>query len=228
MEPHEENSLIWISIPDWLKIVDRQKTFDPKIFVEIGSFDAADSYSVSQHYQLDKVIIIEPHPTFFKKIKENHPDFLTFDFAASDKDGTCDFNAIREDSANLGISSILDRSERFPAHGCTGYEKIKVTTKRFDTFMKEQEILEIDLLKIDVEGNSFEVLSGFGDMLKHVKCIHVENEHLEIWKNQFLYKDVEKLLVEAGFVLLIIRVGWPQSDSVWIRKDLVKNGWWIQ
>lgn len=96
-----------------------------------------------------------------------------------------------------------------------------------DTFLRNNpQIEEIDILKIDVEGLSFEVIQSFGEKIKKVKVIHIENEHIPVWIGQKVYSDVEKILIESEFILLSIKSAWPQTDSVWIRRDLYNPKWW--
>ena len=214
-----------ITMEDWINVVDRQKTFVPASIVEIGSMDGEDSAILENHYSTGKVTVIEAHPTFYERISTKYPNFAVYNFAVSDSNGTVEFNAVTEDSSNLGISSIHDRSQSWPAYGGTQFSKVQIPTVRMDTFLIDHGIAEIDLLKVDVEGHSFEVLVGFGDLLKNVKSIHIENEHVEVWSGQKLYRDVEKILVDSGFILTSIRVGWPQTDSIWIRSDLFNGNW---
>jgi FkbM family methyltransferase len=183
-----------------------------------------DADYLEEKYKTGNVYVIEAHPLLCSQIKDKYPNYKVFNFAASNFDGEIEFNAINE-SINLGISSIFDRLDTFPAYGPPTYDKITIDSKRLDTFFNEQEISEIDILKIDVEGLSYEVIEGFGEKIKNVKIIHIENEHVQVWVNQKLYCDVEKLLITNGFVLLSIKAGWPQSDSVWIRNDVFNTSW---
>lgn len=224
---YEDFHPMLINVHEWGRLIDLQKTFKPKNIVEIGSMNGKDAWDLEQRYNTTNVIIVEAHPVFYESIKKDYPDFSVYQFAASDMDGSVEFNAVLEDSANLGISSMLDRDDNWPSYGVTGFDKITVPCKRMDTFMEEIGLSEIDVLKIDVEGNSYEVLVGFGERLKDVKTIHLENEHVEVWKNQKLYRDCEDLLIKNGFIMLQIKVGWPQSDSVWVRADLVRKNWWL-
>jgi hypothetical protein len=84
---------------------------------------------------------------------------------------------------------------------------------------------EIDMLKIDVEGNTYEVLEGFGYHLDKVKSIHLEAEHTPVWKGQKLYADIEKYLIDRDFIPVELKIGFPQSDSVWINKNYYNPNW---
>lgn len=212
---------------EWVDIINSQKTFCPKSFLEIGSMDGEDAFFIKNKYEDIDVYVIEPHPEFYKNIKNKYENFKVFNFASFNYNGIISFNAVKPDKiVNQGISSIMNRNEEYSKDSDHFYE-VNISCKRMETFMEENNIREIDIVKIDVEGNSYEVLEGFGDKLKNIKCIHIENEHVEVWKNQKLYSDVERILINNGFILLYIKNYWPQSDSVWIRKEFYNPRWYI-
>lgn len=218
------NSNIYITIPDWVNIIKRLKTFDVETIMEIGSMDGKDAYELSLVFEPKYVYVIEAHPLFAEQIVEKYPVFTVSNIAASNYDGEFIFNSVTPDSVNLGMSSLLDREDGYPSYDII-YEPIMINCMRMDTYCYLSEINSIDLLKIDVEGFSYEVLDGFGDALDIVKCIHVECEHESVWKGQKLYPDVENLLIKKGFIPVSMRIGFPQSDSVWVRRDLYNPNW---
>lgn len=219
------HSHIYISIDEWIELINKHN-IKPEVIMEIGSMNGVDAYRLSTYYDTLDVTIIEAHPVFAENIKINYPYFNVYNFAASDNNGHILFNAVLQDSENLGMSSMLDRNEQaYPSHCVTGYEQIEVNSFRMDYFCQTANIESIDILKIDVEGNTYEVLEGFGDMLWFVKCLHIECEHEEVWKGQKLYADVEKLLISKGFIPIAIKIGFPQSDSVWVKKEFYNPNW---
>lgn len=217
------HSPIYITIPDWIQLINKHN-IDVKTIIEIGSMNGADANELSEYYKPEHTFIIEAHTKFAEDIAAKYPTYDVWDFAASDFDGDIDFNAVTNDSVNLGMSSMLQREENYPSYDIE-YIPVKVHAFRMDTFCTLNGIESIDLLKIDVEGNSYEVLEGFGNMLWFVKCIHVECEHEPVWKGQKLYADVEKLLIGKGFIPISIRIGFPQSDSVWVKKEFYNANW---
>ena len=48
------------------------------------------------------------------------------------------------------------------------------TVKKGETFLLENKIQNVDLLKIDVEGHELKVIKGFGDHIKNVRLIQFE------------------------------------------------------
>ena len=218
------NSEIYVRISDWIRIVQSLGTFEVKTIMEIGSMNGEDAEILSGFFQSRDVHIIEAHPLFAKQIAEKYLDFFVSNIAASNYDGRYIFNSVTPDSSNLGMSSLLEREENYPSYDIV-YEPLEVPCVRMDDYCHIMNINSIDLLKIDVEGFSYEVLEGFGDALDIVKCIHVECEHESVWKGQKLYPDVERLLIDKGFIPVSMRIGFPQSDSVWVRKELYNPNW---
>ena len=218
------NSNIYITMNDLISLIRKIGTFDVKTVMEIGSMDGEDANTIASSFNADKVYIIEAHSVFAKEIADKFPTFDVSNIAASNYDGEFLFNSVTKDSVNLGMSSLLDREESYPSYDIF-YEPVAVRCMRMDNFCCLKEISSIDVLKIDVEGFSYEVLEGFGDALDIVKCIHIECEHESVWKGQVLYPDVEKLLISKGFIPVSMRIGFPQSDSVWVRRELYNPNW---
>lgn len=219
MENQLKYHKVLINMYEWIDIIDAQRTFVPKSIFEIGSLNGNDAAILENRYKTNNVTIFEAHPVFFEKIKASYPNFKVFNYAGSNTDGEISFNGVSDTERRIGTSSVLDRNG-------IDYNKYTVMAKRPETFINDNNIESIDLLKIDVEGLSYELLSGFGKKLNIIKSIHIENEHVPVWKNQKLYTDVEKLLLENNFVLVSIKAAFPQTDSVWFRRDVFNKDWW--
>lgn len=116
------------------------------------------------------VYAIEPSPEHFKALKENvkfnkWDNVKTFEFALSNKNGKATLNQFE---ANRTSHSIAIEH---------GGDKVEVITKRFDTFLKENNIKEdIDFVKFDVEGAEDMILrsKGFKKIAKQIKAIEIE------------------------------------------------------
>ncbi len=218
--------LTHISIKEWCDIIDMHNTFTPRIIMEIGSMDGADADEIAKRYNVEEVHIVEAHKEFAANIRAYYPDYNIYPVAASNvtEDGL--FHAVISSSNNKGVSSLLERDELlFPSYETDGFEPQEVNVMRMDCLCDAAGIEEIDMLKIDVEGLTYEVLTGFGELLWFVKSLHIEAEHTQVWKNQKLYSDIEAYLLAMGFIPVSIRMGFPQSDSCWIKKEFYNPNW---
>jgi len=191
----------------------------PKNILEIGSRDGDDANILKQHFNIpdDKVFIIEPHPHCIDHIKNKYPNYKVYEYAISLENGTSKFNAIfTPDLGVLGMSSLLSRTE-------TNYENwIDVNTINGKSLFELIDEEEYDLVKIDVEGYSYEALKSFGDSIRKIKMMHVEVEHYKFWKDQKLYNDIVELLTPLGFEECyrfdyIYSPEQIQSDIIWKR-----------
>ena len=210
---------IIINMEEFADIVAANKIV-PKSIMEIGSLHGKDADELEKRFKTNNVTIFEAHHLLYENIKRDYPNYKVYNLAISNIDKEIEFNCVKQGDRRTGSSSVLDRKG-------IDYYKHKVMAKRMDTFIKENDIKEIDVLKIDVEGHSYELLEGFGDKLKIVKAMHIENEHKICWDNQKLYADVERVLIEAGFYLVAIKAAFPQTDSVWIKRELFNPKWWM-
>lgn len=82
---------------------------------------------------------------------------------------------------------------------------INVPAVSIDQLMSDFNITHIDYLKIDVEGNEYEVLQSMTELCKKVSLIRVEVCFLQFRNSQKLFDDVFKLLTNAGFSFITFR-----------------------
>lgn len=77
---------------------------------------------------------------------------------------------------------------------------------------------ELDLLKIDVTGKGWEILSLLNNFLKNVNAVHIKSEH-SFNKNCKVFEDIEELLTSCGFTLMDIARYKGASYSMWIKPE---------
>jgi len=185
---------------------------------EIGANYCQDAAGLQYMFQLpdSSVWAFEAHPDIVAEARKLYK-FNIIHTAVSNKHGIVEFNCVPLTKKNSGTSSILESSI------LTYDKKIQAECIRMDDFLREKGIKEIDFLKIDVEGSSYEVLEGFGNRLADVKAIHVEHEHEPVWNGQKLFEDIEILLKEYGFVMVWFQRYNSQSDSFWVQKRYIKS-----
>jgi FkbM family methyltransferase len=189
--------------------------FTPVTFMEIGSRDGHDTKHVADYWNLNpkNCYIIEAYPALCDRIKAKYPEFSTFGFAASNEPGIVEFNAVplSHNENTIGVSSMLNR-------GDMPYEKISVTANTISNFLDEQGLTGIDLIKIDVEGFTQEVLDGFGDKLQNIKAFQVETEIYESWEGQKVHDEIVEFFESKGFTLVSKYDAWTsQYDCLFIN-----------
>jgi len=152
-----------------------------------------------------KIYSFEPNPEAFKVLEKfNSNNISCFNIGFGSKIGETDFfvskfsetsclNLPDEDSKwNLFKLKLLglDATEM--------YNKIKVELLTVDHFIEQNKLLEIFLLKIDVEGSELDVLKGSFNSLSSGKIKYIQLEELknDLYKNNFL--EIDLLLMKVG------------------------------
>lgn len=183
--------------------------------MEIGANYAQDAEVLQKEFSISDcdVYVFEAHPDIYSAIKKLHR-FNAYNYAVTNYSGIACFNICRVESDNTGVSS-LRISKEFDT------KRIEVSAVRMDKFIEEHNLSEIGFLKLDVEGCSWEVLDGFGDKLRIVKVLQIEAEHIERWEGEKLWDDIYQKLGENGFEMVLFERKFTQSDSLWVRRDLL-------
>jgi FkbM family methyltransferase len=200
----------------------------PTSILEIGSRDGehAEALRALADIPHELVNLVEPHPINFRNMINKYPQAKSFNLAISDVPGVIRFNAI-PDIYNLhimGCSSILEISKEhdpdYQKYPPPNWIKVLAVTGR--TILELIDRFEIDLVKIDVEGLTYEALKSFGPDIRLLKALHIEVEMFELWEGQHLYHEIQQYLTNWGFAeAYYIPLWWSgrQGDSVWLRLD---------
>lgn len=204
-------------------LVERFCNFRPSNIFEIGANYSQDAEYLRKRFGLKEsdVYVFEPHSAIIEAVRGLY-NFNSFDFAISNYNGKSVFHAIDIESNEYNNSGISSLKKGLTTSG-SNFSDVEVEVIRMDEFIKKNKIEKIDFLKLDVEGNNYEVLEGFGDELYKVKSIQVEGEYLQYWEGQKLYWDIEELLRQNDFELahFILSADGVQSDSFWIQRKYI-------
>jgi FkbM family methyltransferase len=168
-----------------------------------------------------KVFAIEAIPEAADEIKKTYPDFTVWCTGVSNFNGTSKFQKVISNNKEFrGSSSIESRivESRYQFQ----LIDIPITTMKDlleSNFMKND---ILDLVKIDCEGFSYQVLEGFGDMLKNIRVIHVETEQRPTHPNHMNTQKVIELMTRNNFSLVEISSEWSDGiiDQVWVNHEL--------
>lgn len=187
---------------------------DIKNIMEIGSLNGNDARLYKSHYPNANVYCIEGLKENFDLYIKDSPELIPINIIVTDFDGVISFH---KKNVN-GIHSIYNRGNAYGTEILTNQ-----ICKTFDTICNEYGIPNIDVIKIDVEGATFEVLSGMKERIKDIKIMHIETESTPFFEGQKLHDEVVNYLTTNGFELVKMTSvnisGGFQHDSVWINKN---------
>ena len=188
-----------------------------KNVMEIGSLNGNDSLLFKNHYPDANVFCIEGLPDNFNQYLKDLTNITPINAVIADYDGTIQYHY-----KNInGIHGILDRGQEY------GSKVLELQCYTIKTICENYNIDSIDLVKIDVEGATYEILNSMGNMLKTIKIMHIETESYPFFKNQKLHDVVSDYLTKKGFTMVdmtstMIANGY-QHDSVWVNNDFLNK-----
>lgn len=202
------------------------------IIYEVGSRDGRDGVELAERVadlplsqiNPDYIVLFEPNPPQAEKIRKMYPDCHVLECAISDKEGSADFLQIDggNDIAATG-SSTMDLKRKAIKPGRKHI--ITVRTRRLDNVMADFEHTHVDIMKIDAEGYTYEILQGLGDRLKDVWVLHLETEqgngqHPVTNKTS---AEVFEFMRDNGFLCYSLEYEWGGiEDQVWVNAEALK------
>jgi FkbM family methyltransferase len=184
--------------------------------IELGSRDGHDAARMAEIFQASRVITIEANPYCCAQISKDYPEFEVLNVAASNTNGVGDFYAVKPKYGEviLGQSSLLYKDAYREIAN-----KIQTVIYTMDKVVDSLGVTEIECMKIDVEGATYEVLEGF-TKIRMTRLFHIESEHKEFWEGQKLYDDTARFMEDAGYEQVYFAPVWTeQSDTIWRRID---------
>lgn len=191
---------------------------DIKVIFDIGACHALESVEFSKLYKNAKVYTFEANPNTYEICLENTKNYKSITVineAVNDFDGVCKFYPIDKDKTittwedgNQGASSLYrangayDHIEKYVQY------EIEIPCTRIDTFCKKNNIDNIDIIWMDLQGAELKALYSMGDMLDNVKLIYTESEMNPMYEGQSLFSEVHQYLIDRGFEWV-----WGNTDN---------------
>jgi len=200
------------------------------IVMDIGTRDGDDAQFFRERLEVSEVYAFDANPKAVAKTKEQYPDFKVFELAVSNYNGKTSFMAVDSGDRNVdGCSSIY--AEKIVSNEGGNfedkYQEIEVDVTRMDTFIETNNLNNslISIVKVDIEGFTYECIEGFGDYVKNVLIFHLETEREATHPEHKNNIQVATLMRTLGFVLVDLSYewGWGIQDQVWINKEIVVN-----
>jgi len=202
-----------IDMKEFVSLVKTNFTEDDiKTIVEVGALDGKDSVYFKTCFPNAQVIAIEG---LEENWKANTPEnVLWFNHVIASYNGEITYHV----KITNGIHGIYDRGAIY------GSETRTVPCYRLDHLITKP----IDMMKIDVEGATYDIFEGMGWLLDEVKIMHIETESIHYFAGQKkLHNDVCKFLIDKGFTCLKeagARIGnGSQYDTVWIKNEYLDS-----
>jgi len=198
-----------------MHIINKIKTDEIRIVLDIGSINAADSVCLARIFEDANIYTFEPVATNYESC-EQYVSRQTTDIieriylqriALNNQTGPMtfweldEFSAVKRGKLNRGISGkyqIINPDTRPWEHNVQ--RPITVVGYRLDDWCKEQEIDRVDAIHMDVQGAELDVLNGAGVMLDNVQFIMATVGVKPRYQQQAMKADIDTYLLNRGFI----------------------------
>lgn len=199
--------------------------------LQIGAFTGNDKiHEILKNEITANALLIEPVPWNFELLKNNYknianPDRIMFDSSVINTyNGQCEFYAIKNNNyyahwipqiSSLKLNFIKDH-QRFTNNETIQYEQLHLQCINFSSLIQKYNITDVELLKIDVEGFDYNLITDWPYNKIRPKYIQFEAAHLDGNMNQSnkLYPHLYKFLNERGYLFIKDE----ELDKIFIRK----------
>lgn len=202
-----KRSFVKTSITDkeLARLIDKENP----IILDIGCNDGSDTFRFLNLFKKAQVYCFEPDPRARKRYKAKISDTRAklFSCAISGSDGFADFyvsDVINSPKYPEGWD--LSGSIRKPKlhlqlyPWCKFNKKIKVQTKKLDTWCKEEGINFIDFVWADVQGTESDLIKGGIGALRRTRYLYTEYSNQELYEGQINLAEILRLLPEFKIV----------------------------
>ena len=212
---------------------------DVKVILDIGANEFRDTKILHSSFKQEKIYAFEPR---LDPAKSNHWPNIgdrveIFNLAVSDVDKkNIDFYII---PWWQGASSLL-KPKRTPGVEWTmkedGGKLAQVNVVTINQFAKDNNIKQIDMIWMDIQGNELRALKGMTDHLDKIKIIQTEAGVREYYEGHTLFHEIEEFLKPYGFEVVynVLESGLPfvntesletefETDVVFVNKNLAQK-----
>lgn len=169
--------------------------------IDVGAYEGNFIKNLNNN-ALKKVIFIEPNLDKFyilKKKYQNKHKYKIYNYAISNYNRKSYFCINKNPKTSTLFNNIQENFSHQIKSKISPYnKKVLVNVRKLDTVLKN-EIYKNSLLKIDVEGNEYNVLLGSMKILKNLKYIFFEDKFITNSKNK---NKIFKLLRKNNFILI--------------------------
>jgi FkbM family methyltransferase len=212
----------------WLQeVVDiYQKYFDDEadIIIDLGTRDGDDAAFLAQKLNGKNIYALDAREDAIKLTKQRYPEFNVIKACISDIDGNAiDFYEVISDHKDYsGSSSIYNEKLFRPEYP---HKVIRLKTMTMETFCRIYHIdkRDIDIIKVDIEGFTYQMLLGMKEKIYNTKLFHLETEKWSTHADHKNSQEVAEFMINHGFKLVSVQYEWGPDieDQIWINSKLV-------
>jgi len=198
------------------------------VILDIGAHYGESIELFLKNFDVKKIVSFEASPLNFKILKINHKNFnkkfpnteiIIENKATGNDDKLFSINQFVESSSST-LKNINENSNYFKKKffflkknkdGNLFY-KLDIQMIQLKNYLIQNNIRNIDFIKIDTEGYENETILGLGEKIKNVKLIFFEHHYDNMIIKNYKFRDLHKTLVDNNF-FQVLKVKMPLRKS---------------
>ena len=184
-----------------LRILDFLKKNKICTLVDIGASNGDFIMLTKAIHPKSIIHAFEPIPAVYETLKDRFKEFndvFCYNSALGKIEGVIDFYENEYSQSSSILRMAKSHINEFPFTKNTVIKKISI--KKLDELFSQNKLEKPLLLKIDVQGYESEVILGGREIILQADYIIIEVSFCELYTGQALFDEVNKQLVELGFV----------------------------
>tara|TARA_Y100000590_G_C15662002_1_gene993042 strand:- start:1046 stop:1759 length:714 start_codon:yes stop_codon:yes gene_type:complete len=209
--------LLVLSLFDYInkkKIVNffKKNLLEINVFIDVGAHKGETVELFSKNFKVNKFYCFEASFINFENLKKKilnlkNQNIKFFNCAIGEEENIRNFYQLDESSSStltqinkdsdyykkkMKILNLLNMKKKL-------IKTNKVKTITLSKFIKENNINNIDILKIDTEGYEYKVLNGAREEISKIKYIYFEHHFDDMLIKGYNLSDIHNYLVKKGF-----------------------------
>ncbi|MFQ6084395.1 MAG: FkbM family methyltransferase [Candidatus Aminicenantia bacterium] len=186
------------------------------VIIDLGASDGFYTLRAREMAPKSKIISVEPNPSGFSNLKRNLKankvrNVIPVNKVVTSKNGKISFKVVRGAIEIGGVKIFGDRGWLDKK----SIKKISVDSITLETLCKKYKIKDIDLLKMDVEGNELDILKSSKKVLERVRKVIIE------YHGKKIKKEVKKFMLKRNFKILLEEKG-ECGDIYFIKTGMLE------
>lgn len=189
-----------------------------KIIFDCGTRDGDDAAYLMKQLKAKRVYAIDALSSACEQTRKKHPKLQVIHTALSNDIGTASFTEIvSERKDHAGSSSFV----LAPGWDQETKRTVEVPVTTMATLIDELGLQDtmLDVVKVDLEGFTYEFLEGMGDYIHNAKVMHLETETFQRHQGHHNNQEVYAYMTAKGFSLYERSYEWGPSieDQLWVN-----------
>lgn len=210
-----------------VEFFDQKNLIDaPEIIFDVGGHTGETVSRYREIYRNSTIYSFEPFRDAYDKLVLRHKIdklVIPINIAISDSENQTSFyvNKASETNSLFPPQNVEERPYHEHDENYSETKKIEIGATTIDSFCKKNNIKNIDILKMDIQGGELKALSGAREMLseKKIGLIYTEVNFVRIYKNQPLFHNICEYLEKFGYLLSNVYYLSPAKSGQLIAAD---------